>query len=373
MWSGGILPKLAALGHPVVAVGPIPDGATVDDHGLQRAGLEVRRYRVPYFDTDPFANTDRSFYETQRQRITEEIVPLLAAGRADVILVGNESFIPGLPELAGRYAIPTVAMVHTVYWADEAGPSRANFSRRHTLENLAACDRIVCVAQHAVAVLARLGLAHASAIPNAVDLEMFRPRPCPDALAVRHRIAAGAPVIAHVANLKPIKESWRLLRAAPMILERHPAAIFLLMGEGPCRDELIRLQRELGLERQVQVLGWIDHARLPEYYALADLVALTSASEGAPFVFLEALASGCGVVSAPIAAAREFLGGMPGTLLAGSHEPADIAGAVCRLLGEVQGRQRREEIARVAAARFDLAEAARRFSALIDSVPCRAG
>jgi glycosyltransferase involved in cell wall biosynthesis len=74
------------------------------------------------------------------------------------------------------------------------------------------------------------------------------------------------------------------------------------------------------------------------------------------------------VVSTPIEAARELLGGVPGTVIAASHEPAAIAGAVCDLLDQVRDRRIRGEIAQAAAARFDLAEAARQFSELLDSV-----
>lgn len=174
-------------------------------------------------------------------------------------------------------------------------------------------------------------------------------------------------MVSHVANLKPVKQAWRLIEAVPRILERHPEAIVLLMGEGPCEADLRARRARLGLEERVRFLGWVERRLLPDYYAVSDVMALPSASEGAPFAYLEALACGCPVVSTPIAAAREFLTDVPGGFIARSAEPPDIADAVCEALAYASDRGRRDDTARAAAARFDEKQAAAKFSALIDA------
>lgn len=366
MWTGGLLPRLAERGHEIVAIGPGLDGVAYDDDALARAGIAVERYPIPYFDTDPFANTDGDFYETQWRGLRALVSDHLNAGWADVLLAGTMTFLPGLLPLLREGAPPTIAMLHTIYWADDEARREAHFGPGGSLENLRACDQVVCVAGHAEARLTALGLTGAVAIPNAVDTALFRPRPRPRALADTLGIAAGTTVVAHAANLKPVKQAWRLIEAAPAILRRHPDTVFLLMGEGPCEVDLRQRRAALGLERHVRFLGWVAHERMPDHYALADAMVLPSASEAAPFAYLEALACGCPVVATPIEAAREFLTDMPGAHVARSHEPADIADAVCRALA--RGRDGRAETARTAAARYDLNEAADRFSSLIESV-----
>lgn len=321
MWAGGLLPAVARRGHAITALAPLADGVERDDAALEAAGIAVTRYPVPYFDTDPFAHADPDYYRRQNEKLRGLAAPLFAATAVDAVLFGTEAVIPGLACMARQAGVPTIGMVHTIYWATDEAQRANNFGPGGTFESLSACDQVVCVARHALATLEALDLKHATAIQNAVDLTRFAPKPRPRELAAMIGIAPGAPVVLHVANLKPVKQSWRLLDAAPAVLARHPETVFLLLGEGPCADDLRAQRDRLGLGENVKFLGWTPHEQLPDYYALADVMALPSASESAPFAYLEALAVGCAVVATPIPAAYEFLREMPAAIITPSHEP----------------------------------------------------
>ena len=88
-----------------------------------------------------------------------------------------------------------------------------------------------------------------------------------------------------------------LLRAFALLLERRPARLVIL-GEangGTGRQELERLATRLGIAKQVSLPGMVDNPFA--YMAQADVFALSSAWEGMPGVLIEAMASGCPVVS----------------------------------------------------------------------------
>ena len=373
MWAETLIPLLQAGGHEMVVIAPVPEGVAHSDAELENAGIVVHRYSVPYFDTDPFANGDREFYARQTEALLARVAPLIASGWAEVLVIGNETFIPGIPALARRAGIPTIAVAHTIYWTRDHGRREVNFGPGGVFENLASCDHVVCVARHAEAGLRALGLDHVTTIPNAVDLGRFSPRRHASAVDRVAEIPAGVRVVSHVANLKPVKQAWRLIEAAPRILERHPETVFLLMGEGPCEADLRTRCDRLGLDGHVRFLGWVERRSMPECYLRSDVVALPSASECAPFALLEALACGCPVVSTPIDAAEELLTGMPGGFIARSEEPEAIAATVCEALAYAADRRRRDETARAAAARFDVRRTAVRFSAFIDDARCRQG
>ncbi len=69
-----------------------------------------------------------------------------------------------------------------------------------------------------------------------------------------------------------------------------------IMGDGPERGNLDEQIRRLDIERQVRMLGRIEHAELPPYYHACDLFATASLSEMNSISMLEAMASGLYVV-----------------------------------------------------------------------------
>jgi glycosyltransferase involved in cell wall biosynthesis len=72
----------------------------------------------------------------------------------------------------------------------------------------------------------------------------------------------------------------------------------LIAGEGAERTRLERLIQDLDLQSKVRLLGHLSRHQLDSYYSLADMVVLTSQSEGIPLVLMEAMARGK-VVLAP--------------------------------------------------------------------------
>jgi glycosyltransferase involved in cell wall biosynthesis len=139
-------------------------------------------------------------------------------------------------------------------------------------------------------------------IYNGVDCDRFAPH---DATAVRAalEIAAEAPVIGILAALRPEKNHELFLAGAKRILEKLPAAQFLVIGDGPRRLELEAAARNLGIAEAVHFLG--SRGDVPELLAACDLVALTSHNEAAPVSILEALSAGVPVVASNVGSVKE--------------------------------------------------------------------
>lgn len=105
---------------------------------------------------------------------------------------------------------------------------------------------------------------------------------------------ADVPVFLAVGRLVPQKDYGTLLRAFAQVRAVREARL-LILGEGPSRAELEALIEELDIGSDVGVPGFVSNPY--PYMRQAEALVLSSVWEGLPTVLIEALASGCQVVS----------------------------------------------------------------------------
>ncbi|HUG39823.1 MAG TPA: glycosyltransferase [Longimicrobiales bacterium] len=152
------------------------------------------------------------------------------------------------------------------------------------------------------------------------------------AAALRREIgvAPDAPVIGSVGRLASQKRYDLLVAALPSL----PGVHALILGEGPEREALRSLARELGVAERLHLPGHREDVG-PGLGAM-DVFVLCSDREGMSNAMLEALAAGVPVVSTDVSGAREALApvedaGTPGVVLAA---PEDLVPAVRALLAD---------------------------------------
>jgi glycosyltransferase involved in cell wall biosynthesis len=143
-------------------------------------------------------------------------------------------------------------------------------------------------------------------------------------------IAPDAPVVGAVAVLREQKALDVLIRAAAALLPELPDLRVLIAGDGPERERLEDLVRELGAGGAVTLLGL--RSDVPDLLAALDVAALSSNYEGSPLAVMEYMDAGL-----PVAATS--VGGVPDLIEDGVHgflvEPGDpqaLAGAIGKLL-----------------------------------------
>jgi glycosyltransferase involved in cell wall biosynthesis len=150
--------------------------------------------------------------------------------------------------------------------------------------------------------------------------------------ALRRELGLGpdAHLVGTVARLAGQKRLDRFLR----VLSRLPATVHgVVAGEGPEREALGALARELGLGERLRLLGHRED--VGDVLAALDLFLVTSGKEGMSNAMLEALGAGVPVVSTPVSGAAEALdpledGRRPGVIVEADEEA--LAAEVARLL-----------------------------------------
>jgi colanic acid/amylovoran biosynthesis glycosyltransferase len=130
-----------------------------------------------------------------------------------------------------------------------------------------------------------------------------------------------------VGRLHAVKDHAFLVRACAEL--REVPFECLIAGDGPEWRNLQSLIQECGLEERVVLLGHVDRKHLDSWYERADVVVLTSRSEGIPLVLMEAMARGK-IVLAPA------ITGIPELVIAGKtgflYEAGSLDDFVARLL-----------------------------------------
>lgn len=206
-------------------------------------------------------------------------------------------------------------------------------------------------------------------MPNGIDVGRFRPDAA-QRLATREALGIGVDtrLLLNVGRLVPEKSQDTLIRAFARIEDGTTPSHLLIAGGGPLRQPLADLVASLGLGGRVTLLGPRDD--VPALLNAADAFALSSNIEGLPMVLVEALATGCPVVSTDAPGVAEVLGNQ-GTIVARGDIPA-LAAALASTLRDGRGTAeqagaRRERVLGA----FSIEAAARRWLSLYASLPGR--
>jgi starch synthase (maltosyl-transferring) len=166
-------------------------------------------------------------------------------------------------------------------------------------------SRIVCVSEGVAAQCRRRGFAaeKLAVIPNGIDVERWaNARP---ADLTQFGVPAGQRVFTFVGRLEAQKGIIDLLTVVLDFLKEVPSHDFLVVGDGPLREQLN--DRTSALEgKRVHFAGW--QADIPAIMAASDLLLLYSGWEGMPNVVLEAMAAGKPVLALPAEGINELLG-----------------------------------------------------------------
>lgn len=172
-------------------------------------------------------------------------------------------------------------------------------------------------------------------------------------------------VLGSVGNLRSEKNQ-RLLIEALAVLKRSRLPIrVVLVGGGPCEEELQQLAINLGVERQVVFLGpRTDTASL---YRTFDIYCLTSHYEGLPLSILEAMAAGVPVIGTNVLGIRDVITHHDNGLLVSHLDPQELAQAILTLMGDqTLGQALAARAGRIVREQYSLPVFIRRYEDLFD-------
>ena len=261
------------------------------------------------------------------------LTELVSRSRFDIVHAHMHASAAAAAVACARIGVPLVITEHSeASWRDDRAWRTSRSAYRRAAQVIAVSSSI----GRRLTAIDRVPARRMTAIPNAIPRATGQTRE-PDPL--ERRFAPGDLIIGTVARLVPEKGVSSLLRAVPLVLREQPRTRFVVIGDGPLRDELVALADALGISARVRFLG----ARIdgPQLITELDVLAVPSLSnEGTPLVTLEALSAGVPVVASAVGGIPEQVRGFDRTALV---PPGDVS-ALSRALIDMTRTVRRRTL-----------------------------
>lgn len=171
-------------------------------------------------------------------------------------------------------------------------------------------------------------------LQNAVDPEWADRVKALDRMAMRARlgIAPEERVLLAIGRMSQEKAHIDLMEAYRRIRGAGVAARLILVGDGPERQRL-----EQAADENVIFAGQVRDTA--PYYAAADVMVLSSLTEGSPNVLLEAMATGVPSVATCVGGVPEIVRNREGALLVPPSNPEALADAIREVLSDAALRE----------------------------------
>lgn len=145
---------------------------------------------------------------------------------------------------------------------------------------------------------------------------------------------------------------------------------FVIVGDGPQREQLCRDILAIGLGQQIRLLGWMDQNSIWSLLCASDVLVLPSNFEGMPVVVMEALSAGCSVVASRVSGLEDVADGSYPDYAFATYARGDVEAAaalVARTL-EVPSPTRRQDARAMAKELFSISGCVDRYEQVIAGI-----
>lgn len=182
-------------------------------------------------------------------------------------------------------------------------------------------------------------------MPNPVETDYFRPPTAKQRAEVRQELGVDSdtPLIVFLGRLDHQKKLPWTLGAFAKAVKQRPEAVLAVVGDGPLREQVHQLARDLGIGSQVRFTGRVPTEGVLQWYQAADACILVSEVEGLPCSLIEAMSTGVPPIVSNIPAHAQLVDDGVHGLLTELGNEEDIARAIVRVIDDPDLRARMSE------------------------------
>ncbi len=224
--------------------------------------------------------------------------------RNNFLITSQDPFETGLIGwlIAQKFKIPLQLQIHTdflnSYFRQESFLNKIRVLLAKFLIPRAACVRVV-----SERIKKSLPQAKVRVLPIFIDINKIKNAPIKTNL--RRKYPRFDFIILMASRLTAEKNIGLAVEATAEAIKDYPKTGLIIIGNGPEQKNLKFQISNLKINENIIMEDWTDD--LASYYKTADLFLLTSNYEGYGRTIIEAVVSGCGVISSKVGIADEIL------------------------------------------------------------------
>ena len=178
------------------------------------------------------------------------------------------------------------------------------------------------------------------AIPRAIDIPHFTNFVPDPNLRKNWGVPEGSFVVLFLGNFTRQKRPDRFVEVIRTVREKYPQVHGLMVGDGPLKNDTVRVIQQAELEYAFTFTGYQQDVR--PFISMSDLLMLTSDTEGMPGVVLEAAAMSKTTISSDVGGITEFLKHRENGLVLNTNSVPEFS---CHLIDLIQNKNDLKKIA----------------------------
>lgn len=202
--------------------------------------------------------------------------------------------------ISKKTGAPIVHTYHTMYEqyvsyvfpSERLGKQVVRIWSRQRLKNV---DKVIVPTRKVENALQDYGVDNMSVVPSGISLDQHKQRISNEQRMEKRRelgIKDDELVLINLGRLGTEKNINELIELFAKAVKKRSDLRFLIVGDGPAREELERLAQKLGVSEYVIFTGMVSPKEVHEYYQLGDVFVSASNSETQGLTYVEAAASG---------------------------------------------------------------------------------
>jgi len=205
-----------------------------------------------------------------------------------------------------------------------------------------------------------------SMIYNGIDVSKYKRHVNISGFKKQFNLDPSIPIVAFIGRLVKVKGVSYFLEAAASVLRSGKKAQFLVIGDGPLKQSLVKQTQKLGIDQHVFFIGF--RKDIPRVLSFIDILVVPSLWEGLPLVVLETMSAGKPIIAAEVGGIPEAVRNGETGILVPPKNPEALTGAINDLLADPKKRKEMGDKAKQRAVQlFDVERKVKEYENLYDA------